>query len=111
MSKHYYQILLEIFLKREDKVLGFVNISHIPYKKFEEIFADDITEDQRFLFDDVGSYIITEELYLKHEEYLRKQIDFNFRFDLFLYSVGLVSIEADKYQKNYYERLPPMFQR
>jgi hypothetical protein len=111
MSKHYYQVRLEISLKTEDTILGFVNISHISYKKFEEIFADDITEEQRFLFDNVGSYIITEELYLKHEEYLSRQISFDFRFDIFHYAVGLVSIEADGYKKDYYEGLPPRFQR
>ncbi len=37
MSKYYYRVRLEICLKTDETILGFVNISHISYKKFEGI--------------------------------------------------------------------------
>jgi len=63
-------VLLEIAIPKEQLVLGFVNISHIPYSKFEEVFKDEITENQRFLFEDTGEHIIHEALYEKYSHFL-----------------------------------------
>jgi len=110
-SKYYYQVLLEIAIPKDQLVLGFINISHIPYSKFEEVLKDKITEDQRFLFEDTGGYIIDEALYEKHKDFWDKEVSFKFRFDLFQYSVELVSIKKERYTKDYYEELPPFFKK
>jgi len=106
-KKHYYKVYLEVVLKGADFVFGFINISNIPYSKLEELFRDQVI-DERFLFDDSLGYFIEQELYLKHKEYLDKNIPFTFDFDLFVYSVGLTGVETHKYEKDYYEKLPAL---
>lgn len=106
---HYYLVELEVSLKTEESVFGYINISHIPYSKLYEIFKDSITPGQRFLFDKAISFMIDEELYQQHKEYLDKEISFRFDFDLFEYGVGLSSIKASEYKKDYHEELPPYF--
>ncbi|WP_131537270.1 hypothetical protein [Pedobacter nototheniae] len=106
-KNYYYKVYLEVVLKGADFVFGFINISNIPYSKLEELFRDQVIE-ERFLFDDSIGYFIEEKLYLEHKEYLDKNIPFTFDFDLFVYSVGLTSVEAHKYNKDYYEYLPPL---
>lgn len=108
-TKYYYKVYLEIVLKGEDSIFGYINISNIPYSKLEELFRDQVT-DERFLFDDSIGYFIEEALYLEHKTYLDKNIPFTFDFDLFIYSVGLTSVEVDKYKKDYYEELPPLLE-
>lgn len=107
-KKYYYQVDLEIVLKGATFVFGFINISHIPYSKLEELFKDQVKY-ERFLFDDTMGYFITEDLYIQHKDFFDKEIPFKFDFKLFEYSVGLSSIEIQNYRKNYYENLPPFF--
>ena len=107
-KKYYYQVYLEIVLKGAGFVFGFINISHIPYSKFEELFRDQVRH-ERFLFDDSMGYFIEAELYKKHKEYLDEEVPIMFDFSLFDYSVGLSSVEVQKYKKDYYEELPPLF--
>lgn len=109
-EEHYYVVDLMVSLKTSEFVFGFINISHIPYEKLEEIFEDEITS-ERFLFDDIGGYIIEEKLYLKHKEFLDKEVGFTFDFSLFDYSVGLSSIEVSKSDKYYHKVLPPFFEK
>jgi hypothetical protein len=106
MEKYYYQVYLELW--RNDELFGMVNISHIPYIKFEELFKDQITK-EKFLWEDIAGYWITEELYHKHKEYLDKEMPFKFDFTLFEYSIGLCGDKMEKYKKDYYDELPPMF--
>lgn len=106
-KKYYYKVYLEVVKKGADFVFGYINISNIPYSKFEELFRDQVG-DERFLFDDSIGYFIEEELYLKHKEYLDKNIPFTFDFTLFEYSVSLAGDEFDKLKKDYYEELPPL---
>jgi hypothetical protein len=106
-KKYYYQVYLEIVLKGADFVFGFINLSHIPYNKFEELFRDQVRH-ERFLFDDSMGYFIEPELYKKHKEYLDDEVPITFDFSLFDYSVGLSSVEVQKYKKDYYEELPPL---
>lgn len=106
-KKYYYKVYLEVVLKGADFVFGYINISNIPYSKLEELFRDQVIE-EKFLFDDSIGYFIEQELYLKNKEYLDKNIPFTFDFDLFVYSVGLTSVETHKYKKDYYQELPPL---
>ena len=106
----YYQVHLEVVLKGADFVFGFINISHIPYRKFEELFMDQVVH-ETFLFDDSMSYFIEEELYNQHKEYLDREIPFTFDFNLFEYSVSLTGDKMDKYKKDYYEELPALFEK
>lgn len=106
-KKYYYKVYLEVVLKGSDFVFGFINISNIPYVKFKELFEEQLIN-ERFLFDSVSGYFIEEELYLRHKDYLDKNIPFTFDFDLFVYSVSFTSVEAHKYKKDYYEELPPL---
>lgn len=105
VKKYYYTVFLEVALKTSERVFGFINISHIPYRKLEELFRDQITFENA-LFDDTMSYFIEEELYNKHKEYLDKEIPFTFDFDIFEYSVSLGCVEINKYKKNYHEEPP-----
>jgi hypothetical protein len=106
-KKYYYKVDLEVARHKSKYVFGFIDISHIPYSKLYELFKDQIT-DERFLFEKYN-YFITPELYKQHKEYLDKNIPFSFDFKLFEYSVGFGSVEVDKYQKDYHEELPPLF--
>ena len=106
--KYYYQVDLEVVLKGASYVFGFINVSHIPYSKFEELFKDQVKH-ERFLFDDSMGYLIKEDLYNRHKDFFDKEIPFKFDFSLFEYSVGLSSVEIQKYRKDYYEDLPPFF--
>ena len=106
-KKYYYKVYLEVALKTSEYVFGYINISHIPYSKLEELFRDQVTY-EKALFDDTMSYFIEDELYNKHKEYLDSEIPFKFDFNLFEYSVGLSSVEVQKYKKDYYEELPPI---
>jgi hypothetical protein len=108
-NNNFYQTYLEVVLKGTDFIFGFINVSNIPYHKLEELFKSQITN-ERFLFDSVGGYFIGQDLYLLHKEYLDENIPFTFVFDLFVYSVGLTSVDKQKYEKDYYEELPPSFQ-
>ncbi|WP_343745229.1 hypothetical protein [Chitinophaga sp.] len=109
-EKLYYQVDLEVVLKGANFIFGFINISHIPYSKFEELFKDQV-RNERFLFDEALSYIVDVDLYKRHKEFFDSEIPFKFDFNLFDYAVGLSSVEARKYKKNYYEELPPFFDR
>jgi hypothetical protein len=106
-KRYYYKVDLEVSLPNADYVFGYIDISHIPYSKLEELFQDQIKEEQ-FLFED-RSYFITENVYKKHKEYLDYEIPFKFDFSIFEYSVGLSGVEIDKYKKDYHENLPPHF--
>ena len=105
-KKYYYQVHLEVVLNGADFVFGFINISHISYQKFEELFLDQITN-ERFLFDDGMSYFIERSLYNKHKEFFDNEIPFTFNFDLFEYSVALTGDDYSKLEPTYYTELPP----
>lgn len=105
-KKYYYQVHLEVVLNGSNFVFGFINISHIPYEKFEEFFLDQVTN-ERFLFDDGMSYFIEKDLYNKHKEFLDNEIPFTFDFDLFEYSVALTGDDYSKLRPDYYDELPP----
>lgn len=109
-TKYYYLIDLEVVLLNTDYVFGFINISHIPFKKFEELFNYQIT-DERFLFDDSRSYEINEDLFKKHSAFFEKEIPFIFDFGLFIYNVSMSGVEVSDYKKNYYDEndLPSVF--
>lgn len=109
-KKYYYQVCLDIFLKGAKDALGFINISQIPYKKFEELFKDQV-KNEKFLFDNNLSYQITEELYEKNKEFLDTEIPFTFDFNLFSYTVSLSGDEIDKYKKDFFEELPAPFKK
>lgn len=100
---------MEVVLKGTNFVFGYINISNIPYSKLEELFRDQVRE-ERFLFDDSVGYFIEEDLYLKHKEYLDKNIPFTFDHGLFVYSVGMSGVEPHKYKKDYYDELPPFLE-
>ena len=108
-KKYYYKVYLQVSLRSEETVTGSINISHIPYSKLEEIFKDEIMEDQRFLFDHAIVYMIDEQLYNKHKDFLDKEISFKFKFDLFEYAVMLTEVKVENYKKDYHEDLPPFF--
>jgi len=103
----HYQVHLEVNLKGDEFIFGFINISHIPYNKFEELFRDQIG-DERFLFDDIPNYQINENLYLLNKEFLDKEIPFTFDFKIFEYNVGFCSTKKD--EKYYHKELPPFFE-
>jgi hypothetical protein len=107
-EQFYYKVYLEVVLKGADYIFGFINISHIPYAKLEELFKDQVIH-ERFLFDDSMGYSIEKELYNKHGEFFNKEIPFTFDFNLFTYSVSLTSVEIKKYKEDYYKELPPDF--
>ncbi|MEE1946450.1 hypothetical protein VRU48_15100 [Pedobacter sp. KR3-3] len=107
-EKYYYQVHLEVVLKGADFVFGFINISHIPFEKFEEMFLDQVKQ-ERFLFDEGMGYAIKKKTYLKHKKYLDKEVPFTFDFKLFSYSVHLTGDKLDKLPKWYYEKLPNYF--
>jgi hypothetical protein len=110
MNKKYsYIVNLEVSLIGANEVFGFINISHIPYEKLEELFKGEI-ENERFLFEDIGGYVIDEPLYFANEQFLKDEIPFTFDFKLFHYSVSLSSLEVNEYVKNYHEELPPYFE-
>jgi hypothetical protein len=109
-QEYYYQVHLEVVLKGANFVFGFINISHIPYSKFEELFMDQVTH-ETFLFDDSLSYFIEEELYNKHKEFFDSEIPFTFDFNLFEYSVSLTGDKMEKYRKDYYNELPSPFRK
>jgi len=108
MDKYYYKVFLELW--RENELFGMINISHIPYNKFEELFKDQIIN-ERFLFDDVHGYFITNELYTQHKEFFDKEILVKFNFTLFEYVVGLSGGRLEEYQKDYYDELPVPFKK
>lgn len=108
-QRHYYKVDLEIARHKDKYVFGFINVSHIPYEKLYELFKDQITH-ERFLFDDSMGYMIDKDVYNKHKEFFDKEIPIKFDFKLFQYSVGFGSVEIEKYQKDYYEELPPFFE-
>jgi len=107
-NKIHYLVDLEVALKNSEYVFGFINISHIPYSKLDELFRDQVNHES-FLFDDSMSYFIEETLYNKHKEFFDKEIPFTFDFNLFEYSVSLSSVKKDK--KYYHEDLPPLFDK
>ncbi|HEY1870135.1 MAG TPA: hypothetical protein VGG71_03705 [Chitinophagaceae bacterium] len=107
-KKHYYIVELEVALKTSKFVFGFINISHIPYSKFEEIFKEQITT-EHFLFENSRGYDIDGDLYEKNKLFFDKEIPFIFDFNLFEYCVSFASIEVSAYKKNYYDELPPQF--
>jgi len=90
-------------------VFGFINISDIPYKKLEELFKDQFT-DEEFLFDETAGYSINQELYNKHKEFFDTKIPFTFDFNLFQYDVGFSGDTMDTYTKDYYDEMPPYFE-
>lgn len=106
-KKFYYQVHLEVVLNGTDFVFGFINISHIPYNKFEDLFKGQITQ-EKFLFEDV-SYFIDKDLYDKNKEFLDNEVPFTFDFDLFTYSVSLTGDVIENYVKDYHEELPLPF--
>ncbi|MGF7027390.1 MULTISPECIES: hypothetical protein [Sphingobacterium] len=81
-EKYYYQLYLEIVLRGADYVFGFMNVSHIPYEKFYELFQDQVTT-ETFLFEDV-SYFIDEELYQKNKGFLNKENQIRYSRKVFL---------------------------
>lgn len=109
-KKCYYQIYLEVALRTESDVFGFINISHIPYSKFEEVFMNQAKEyNQKYLFDDSVGYSIDERLYHEYKDFFDAEVPFKFDFSLFEYSVSMAGDTMDKYKKDYYEELPPTF--
>lgn len=108
-KKKYYQVLLELSLLNDKYIFGLINISQIPYKKLEDIFKDRFTR-ERFIFDEAIEYTIDKDLYAMHKNFFDKEIPIRFDFELFDYSVGLVVLDSDKYEKDYYEDLPPLFE-
>ncbi|MDT3403736.1 hypothetical protein [Mucilaginibacter terrae] len=109
-NDYFYQAYLEIVLVSTNTILGFINISHISYEKFEIIFSNQINN-ERFLFDDSMSYFIGEDLYKEHKEFLDEAIPFKFNFDLFSYSVSLTGDSMENYVKDYYTELPQPFEK
>lgn len=108
-KKYYYKVHLEVVLKRADFIFGFINISHIPYSKLEELFFDQVVT-EKFLFDEGMSYFIEEDLYMKNKVFFDKEIPFTFDFNLFDYSVSLTGDDLSKLKRNYYEELPDYFE-
>lgn len=106
-DKLYYKVFLEVALVNSRHVFGFINISHIPYEKFQEIFSEQIT-DERYLFEDSKSYFIEQPLYEDFKVFFEESIPFRFDFTLFEYSVGFASVNVDRYKKDYYYTMPPM---
>ena len=105
-KEHYFEVALDVSLTTSAYVFGSINISHIPYAKWEEVFHAQIIEyKDRFLFEN-SSYQIDEALYQLHEAYLKKEIPFTFDFTLFEYSVGISSIKRADVQKYYHKQLP-----
>jgi hypothetical protein len=109
-KEFYYIVELEVSLKNNDYVFGFINISHIPYSKFEEIFKDQIT-DERSIFDYARGYEINEKLYEEYKDFFDSKIHFGFDFDIFKYHVCLSVDKVKNYEKNYYDDLPSPFKR
>jgi hypothetical protein len=109
-QKLYYQVYMDVVLKAKNIVFGFINISHIPYSKLDELFRDQVKH-ERFLFDDSMSYWIDKKLYKQHKAFLDAEIPFLFDFKLFDYSVNLTGTKAGKYKPDYYEELPPFFSK
>jgi len=108
-KKYYYKVHLEVVLKGADFIFGFINISHIPYSKLEELFFDQVVT-EKFLFDEGMSYFIEEDLYMKNKVFFDKEIPFTFDFNLFDYSVSLTGDDLSKLKRNYYEELPDYFE-
>lgn len=109
-DNYYYKVTLEVALKDSDYVFGSINISHISYSKLDELFRSQVTY-ERFLFDDSLGYMIDQDLYNQHKDFFDKEIPFTFDFNLFEYSVGFSGDVIEKYQKDYYEELPPLFDK
>jgi hypothetical protein len=107
-KKIHYLVEMEVALKNSPYVFGFINISHIPYSKLNELFSDQIDK-ERFLFDDSRGYMIEESLYNNYKDFFDKEIHFTFDFNLFEYSVRLSSATKDK--TYYHEVLPPLFDK
>ncbi|TGE28729.1 hypothetical protein [Hymenobacter metallicola] len=106
---NYFQVRLEVALPTSEYVFGFINISHILYSKLTEIFHEQLVEfKQRFLFDDIGGYVIDESLYQKHKPYFDQEIPFNFDFTLFQYSVSICSVKRSDRKKSYHKHQPPL---
>ena len=104
----HYIVDLQVSLKNSEYIFGFMNISHISYDKLEEIFKEQIG-DERFLFDDIGGYIIDEKLYNNHKDFFDKEIPFKIDFNLFEYSVGLSYQNIEEKKIYYHKELPPFF--
>ncbi|MDR6197971.1 hypothetical protein QE357_005083 [Siphonobacter sp. BAB-5404] len=47
-KKYFYQVNLEVVLKKADFVFGFINISHISYEKLFELLGNQITDERFF---------------------------------------------------------------
>ncbi|MFN0292714.1 hypothetical protein [Pedobacter helvus] len=105
-EKYYYKVHIEVWKHGENGRFGFINISHIPYKKLYEIFHHQIIKEE-FLFEEVGGYQIDEPLYIKHKTFFDKEIPFKFDFSFFEYWIGLTGDDFNKYKKDYYEEWPP----
>ena len=72
MKKRFYFFLLEIVLKQENDttIYAHENISHVLASKLIENFDIDLERDPHIL----DGYFLTEENYLKHIEYITKNI-------------------------------------
>jgi hypothetical protein len=104
----YYQVDLEVALRTSDVIIGFINISHIPYAKLAEILqAQMLSLQHNFLFQDSAGYRIDEALYRANKAYFDQEIPFKFDFSLFEYSIGFSGCYKKEYRQNYYQELPP----
>lgn len=106
IQKFFYQVDLELWSKENERVCTFVNISHIPYSKLQEIFQSQITN-ERYLFDDVSGYKIDKALFDKHKQYLTDNILCDFDFKLFEYWVSLSGDKIEKIKRSHYTSWPP----
>jgi hypothetical protein len=109
-QRYFYQVDLELWSKKKERIFTFVNISHIPYIKLREIFENQIT-DENYLFDDVSGYRINRKLFKKHKKFLKENILCDFDFDLFEYWVSLSGDKIEKLKRTSYTSWPPEYEK
>jgi len=105
-QKFFYQVDLELWSKKTESIFTFVNISHIPYSRLQEIFQSQVIN-ERYLFDEVSGYKIDKALFDEHKNYLNENILCDFDFDLFDYWVSLSGDKVEKIKKTHYNSWPP----
>ncbi|MCG2613435.1 hypothetical protein LZZ85_04050 [Terrimonas sp. NA20] len=87
MEKKYYFFYLEMALRMssDSRIYAFKNISHVPTSKLVEIFEIDVLQDPYMS----EGYFLTEEIYLKHESYIKEKM-------------GAINLEVFEYCFRYY---------
>lgn len=101
----FYRVYLDVALITSVYEFGSVNISHIPYDKLTRVFRSQIPENET-LFANGEGYMIDSDLYFENKVFFDESIPLRFDFDIFEYSINIVSLRADRYKKAYYEERP-----